>query len=319
MKNTEQVIPEIPSDCKPLVFTDMDGTLLDHHNYSYEPAEALLFKLEEAGIPVILSSSKTKAEILPWRKTLKNRHPFVTENGAAVYLPSGYFSETTSLSGGKQAPDLSKTDDGFICASFSRPRKYWQELLNDVETAYSGLFCSFSGMGTEGIMASTGLDREQAEQANRRQFSEPVLWLGEHTEKAHFIKTLLQKGANVLEGGRFMHIGGAHNKGLALEWLASAYQKEKQEAVFTIALGDGKNDIAMLESADIAVVIRSPVNPRPVPQKKAVIFTEQYGPQAWKETVSALLSSRLAGKAENLQPTGNFINTKRPNHGNNHG
>ena len=73
-----------------LIFTDMDGSLLDHHSYSFKPAVEMLDKLEIQGIPVIPITSKTKAELLPLRKQLNNSHPFIVENGAAIYIPRNY-------------------------------------------------------------------------------------------------------------------------------------------------------------------------------------------------------------------------------------
>ena len=42
-------IPATPA----LVFTDMDGTLLDHDSYSFEPAVPMLQALDRAAVPVI--------------------------------------------------------------------------------------------------------------------------------------------------------------------------------------------------------------------------------------------------------------------------
>src|SRR4029077_3602024 len=73
------------------VLTDLDGTLLDHETYSWEAARPALERLELSGIPWILVHSKTRAEVEAWRKQLGNRHPLVVENGAAAFVPRGYF------------------------------------------------------------------------------------------------------------------------------------------------------------------------------------------------------------------------------------
>jgi predicted mannosyl-3-phosphoglycerate phosphatase (HAD superfamily) len=62
-----------------LVFTAVDGTLLDYHSYSYEEA-----MLAEAGFPLIFNSSKTSAEI-------KKRLPF------QGLLPKNHFSHNLSF------------------------------------------------------------------------------------------------------------------------------------------------------------------------------------------------------------------------------
>ena len=46
-----------------VVFSDLDGTLLDHSTYSWKAAAPALAALRDRGIPLILASSKTSAEI----------------------------------------------------------------------------------------------------------------------------------------------------------------------------------------------------------------------------------------------------------------
>ena len=75
-----------------LVFTDLDGSLLDHDTYSYTAALPMLERLSDGGIPVIFVSSKTRSEIVELRGELGNNNPFIVENGAAVFIPEGCFS-----------------------------------------------------------------------------------------------------------------------------------------------------------------------------------------------------------------------------------
>lgn len=53
-----------------LVFSDLDGTLLDSHSYDWQPAAPWLTRLREANVPVILCSSKTSAEMLYLQKNV---------------------------------------------------------------------------------------------------------------------------------------------------------------------------------------------------------------------------------------------------------
>ena len=74
-----------------VVFSDLDGTLLDHDTYSFDAARPALERLRVDGVPLILCTSKTRAEIAPLRRALGNTHPFISENGGAVFIPAGYF------------------------------------------------------------------------------------------------------------------------------------------------------------------------------------------------------------------------------------
>ena len=53
----------IPSYLVRLIFTDLDGTLIDHHTYSAEAARPALEAARAAGVPVVPCSSKTLAEM----------------------------------------------------------------------------------------------------------------------------------------------------------------------------------------------------------------------------------------------------------------
>jgi len=70
---------------KIIVFTDLDGTLLHPRTYSFEAAMPALKLIKEKDIPLILCSSKTRAEIEVYRKKLDNQHPFVSENGGGIF------------------------------------------------------------------------------------------------------------------------------------------------------------------------------------------------------------------------------------------
>lgn len=145
-------------------------------------------------------------------------------------------------------------------------------------------------MDIDDIQAATGLDTDSAKLASQRQFGEPVLWKGTEERKQAFIKAIAARGATPLEGGRFVHISGNSDKGQALSWLVAEYQRQHVSKVHSIALGDGKNDIAMLEAADTAVRILSPVNPPPDIQKEEVHTSTLHGPEGWNEMLTKLLS-----------------------------
>ena len=46
-----------------VIYTDLDGTLLDHVTYTFHPALDALELIEKKKIPLIISTSKTRPEI----------------------------------------------------------------------------------------------------------------------------------------------------------------------------------------------------------------------------------------------------------------
>jgi len=262
-----------------LVFTDLDGSLLDHFTYQFDEAIQSLETLAKQNIPVIPISSKTQAELQQLRDELRNNHPFIIENGAAVFIPLGYF---------KEQPLDTKEVDGYWVKSFVKPREDWQQLILNFRSHYEGKFITFDEAGIAGIIEMTGLNKDQARKAAKRQYSEPLSWQGNCNDKTEFIKDLERMSANVLEGGRFLHVSGKCDKGTAFNWLKNIYQtQEPEQAITTLALGDSGNDVAMLEIADFAALIKSPVHELPILQREEGLFiTTSTGPKGWSEGVS---------------------------------
>ena len=257
-----------------LVATDLDGSLLDHHDYNCDAARPMLQLLEELRIPVVFASSKTREEVLALRAELGNEHPFIVENGAAVLIPEGYFLK---------APAEAVARDGFLVREFAPSRAHWTAPLEQLRKQMPDSFTDFATAGVEGIARMTGLNLEQAAMANDREYSEPVQWRGSDEELALFLATLKDAGARVLKGGRFYSVAGDCDKGQALRWLREQYALAAGAAtVYDLAIGDGANDVPMLEIAHRALQIPAPDRPLPVlTRTDGVIVGEGMGPEAW--------------------------------------
>jgi len=269
-----------------IIFTDLDGTLLDHYDNSFAPAESLLAELEDIGIPVIPTSSMTHAEIIELRTELANNHPFITENGAAVFIPQGYFP---------QQPHNTKIRGDFWVHEFSQPRQQWRTVLDQLGVNFPGCFRSFSDCSEQEIMAITGFGERHATLANIREYSEAIQWLGATTDKQQFITQLQEAGARAQQGARYLCIGGQCDKGMALLWLQDQYQRFSGDKIYhSLAVGDANNDIPMLLASDIALLIRSPAHDLPSLHRSGfTLVSEQQGPMGWDEGVRRWLDLEL--------------------------
>lgn len=282
-----------------LIFSDLDGTLLDHFTYQSTAAQPTLEKLAVANIPVILTTSKTYAEVKVLQQKLALTTPFIIENGAAIYIPIGTFA---------QQPEGTELKGGYWVKSFCSGHEHWLALLAKHSGEFQGCYQSFSNMSVPELSVLTGLTPEEAERAKQREYGEPIHWLGDNQTKQQFIEKLTAMGASVLHGGRFIHIAGHCDKGQALAWLTNQYRKEftanssQKPSMRTIALGDGENDVAMLQAADCAVQIRSPVHSFPhLNRQQFVMQTRHFGPEGWAEAISFLLADQLTSNSRNLE------------------
>ncbi|WP_254276978.1 mannosyl-3-phosphoglycerate phosphatase [Halomonas sp. 3H] len=260
-----------------LLFTDLDGSLLDHHSYDWSPARPWLARLRQLGVPVIPVTSKTRSEIVPLRQAMGlTDTPFIAENGAVVGLPPAWCHARIDRPG----PDGLAIRTLGVDIGFVRKRlAVWQARLGV-------RFTTMSEMALDELVAFTGLPEPEARLARMREGSEPLVWQDDEAALEAFRAGLAGDGLQLVRGGRFWHVTGESHKGSAVAWLVERYQALRGRRPLTLALGDGPNDIAMLEAVDQAVVIRGCHGLPVEPAQPALYRSEATGPAGWAEGVA---------------------------------
>jgi mannosyl-3-phosphoglycerate phosphatase len=231
-----------------VVFTDLDGTLLDYSTYSFEKALPALDLIRQRAIPLIVCSSKTRTEIEHYREKLANTHPFISENGGGIFIPKKYFASPLSIA---SYPIDEEADYDMIKlgARYSSLRKAVKELQRE-----GFEIIGFGDMTSRELADMTNMNIEEAEMAKKRDFDEPFIYRGPHHGLPRLLSSINQKGFTFTQG-RFFHILGNSDKGVAVSILIDLY-KRKYRNLGTIALGDSPNDLPMLESVDFPVLVQ---------------------------------------------------------------
>ncbi len=269
-----------------IVITDLDGTLLDPGTYSFEPARPALEALKAEDIPLILCTSKTREETELWRRALDNVHPFIVENGGAVFVPEGYF-------GAKVVFD--KRAGGYGILEFGRPYAELREVLEAVRAATGLPLRGFGDMTAGEIAKRCGFSREAAGLAAAREYDEPFEGIDDGALDL-VVREALSRGCRVVRGGRFHHLVGGSDKGRAVRALRSLYEADRGPLV-AVALGDSANDEPMLRAVDIPVIVRRPDGTcLEAADLSGPIVAPYPGPEGWREAVLGILGGVSGGR-----------------------
>lgn len=254
-----------------LVFTDVDGTLLDNHTGEWQAAAEWLTRLRTHAIPVILCSSKTAAEMIAVQKQLQLQGlPFIAENGAVIQLDERW----------QDHEDFPRIITGSLHADIAG-------VLNRLRQQHNWRFTLFSELDEHVLAELTGLPLAQATLARLQEASETLIWRDSDEAMSAFDATLEQLGLRFVEGARFWHVLDERSgKDQAVNWLTRQYHHYQGHRAITLGLGDGPNDAPLLDSVDYAIVVKG-LNRQGVqlrqdtPQR--VYHTTQEGAAGWRE------------------------------------
>lgn len=269
---------------KLIIFTDLDGTLLDSLDYSFDAALPALQSVKEKKIPLIICSSKTRTEIEHYRKKLENLHPFVSENGGGIFIPKGYFRSQPSYPG-----LVIEEDREYHLIRLGAKYSDLRSALNELR-AEGFKIKGFGDMTVEEIVSLTKLNSEEAEMAKDRDFDEPFVFMDKE-DAQKLLNEIKNKGFNHTQG-HFHHILGNSDKGKAVSILIDLYRREFGE-IATIAIGDSPNDIPMLEQVDLPIIVQkidglydSKID---IPR---LARADGIGPEGWNKKVSELINTK---------------------------
>lgn len=269
-------MPELTKNV--VIFTDLDGSLLDHDTYRWDEARPCLRQLRSHQVPVVITTSKTAAEIVPIQQALAlHDMPAIVENGAHILLPTSW------QTGFQTSPPPTPQTYSGICRQ-----------LQALREQYGFSFHGFVDMDDAEVAVATGLTRPQAALARQRTASEPLLWQGDAASLDMFKTCLAQHHLSLTEGGRFFHVmHEGTSKGTAVSWLTQYIASRTHSLPVTVGLGDGPNDISLLEATDYAVIIKGRVSEKVTLSRNfrgQSYRTQAAGPAGWSEGLRYFIS-----------------------------
>lgn len=250
---------------KPIIFTDLDGTLLDR-NYSFEKAEKALKIIKEKNIPLILCTSKTKEETEIYKKKLNIGEPFIVESGGAIYIPSDYF---------KSDYDFTFSEKNYKVIELGGNIEELRKTINKIKKEVK--IRVLSDLSAKEISTLTNLSIKEAKLVKKHKYELALIF---DKKYENVVKKTIEKDSLNLRKGRFYFIKKG-DKGKAVKILIKLF-KRKFGKIKTYAVGDSPNDFDMLNVVDESFIIKS-LNNYSIPNKYKRV--NSIAPLGWNQLI----------------------------------
>ncbi len=269
-----------------IIFTDIDGTLIDANTYSFEASLPAVRRLQELEIPIVPCTSKTRSEVETLRSKLGITDPFIVENGAAVYVPADYFASWLGFE---------ECACGYKIIHLDTPYDILRRILVEAREAADCRVVGFGDMTAEEVAEDSGLSVHDAALAKAREYDESFRIFGDEGQKRRVLGHITASGLNYTSGSRYYHIMGDNDKGKAVSLLMRLYRSNFEGTpIESVGLGDSLNDLPMLEAVDIPVLVQKPdgsydsdINVKNTRNAKGI------GPAGWNAAINEMLDEEV--------------------------
>ena len=262
-----------------IIFSDMDGTFLDHNTYSYSKAMPAIKKIRRNKVPLIFCSSRVSHEMGHYYRKIKMAHPFISENGAAICIPKNYFKFSFKA-------DIIKGHYKVI--QFGTSYHRLREVLVKIKKETGYKIKGFGDLTLKELSENANISIKKVRLAKQREFTEPFILYKGSIEK---IKKLITKNKlHYTKGGRYHYIMGKNDKGKAVNALKKLFRK-KYGNIATIGIGDGLNDLPMLKNVDYGYQVKNHKGQYSF-KHKDIIRINKIGPEGFNHAVLRHLSGK---------------------------
>ena len=256
---------------KILIFTDLDGSLLDRDTFKFDEIKDYIRQLISKGIFIIPNTSKTEKEILEFNSDLGSSLPFISENGSSI--------NGLNLLNKDLPQEL----------ILSREKEILLEIFKKTVSPNLQNKCKWlSEMDTRNQSLILGLEHKKLKMALDRKFTLPFIFNGNKNQKKELSKIIKNKGLFLQEGGRVIHLTDRVNKAKALKVFVRFFKKNNKN-VKTIAVGDNYNDLDMLKTSDFpCLVFNDKFTLDEIPINN-LITTNKPSPEGWADVIKMAL------------------------------
>ena len=255
-----------------LLFTDLDGTLLNKKTFEFKAALKLIKNCISKGINIIPNSSKTDLELDEICENLEIPKVYISENGSCIYglnFLSENLNEKVCLSRNKDIIFKNFTDNINVKLQKKCLILENETLQNQIDVL--------------------GLPKNKIFKAMNRKFSTPFIFLGDKEEEVELKKHVNKFGLNIQFGGRVLSLGDKVSKGNAMTRFMSLLSNETKKNYVSICVGDNENDFDMLDKCDYPCLVKN--GPfKNINFKNQCIFSKTEAPDGWVEVVNKTLN-----------------------------
>jgi mannosyl-3-phosphoglycerate phosphatase len=270
-----------------VVVTDIDASLLEAGTRSLHDERAALDFLTARGIPLVINSSRTRAEIERLHKTLRLQTPFISEQGSALFVPHGSLP---------LVPSYAHPAVGGGVIEFGR--RYYEvvETLRLTSRELEVDIVGFAELTIEGVARELGVPIVEAQLAKVREYTELFRIVGEtETRRRRLVKALGRRGLRCVRVGAHHLVTAAPDRAASL-WALKAMWTEVWDEPLIIGLADSEDDIAWVRHADVAIFVQregANVSSRVLSKLPSIHVARSRGRAGWSEAIFECVGSLL--------------------------
>ncbi len=243
--------------------------------------------LQEAGVPCVWVTSRTRLQIDSAIRKLGQSSPFIAEGGSGVYLPEDYFH---------LKPSRSIRLARFTCIPVASPQPAAANALDLLAEESNTEIVPLRTLSPRELSQNAGLPQREAELLRQRDFDELFFFAGgTETEIAEFRAEASRRKLQVRPRGNFWSLAVGANLNSCVRELSGLYERSFRTRPFNIAVATAEEAPALFSGCNRAIFLRERSYEGAAPAATngpTPLELPLFGAGTWETALEAVLAKR---------------------------
>ncbi|MFM2312145.1 MAG: hypothetical protein RLZZ04_1421 [Cyanobacteriota bacterium] len=266
-----------------IIFTGIDEVFSATASVEVKAIAEVIQDLRQRNIPLIPVTSKTRLEVADWLQKFNLISPVIVERGSGIFIPQSEHRFATAGTSTIEHDHLYQ-----LGCSYTEARA----ALKAVQEEITKILRGFGDMDEEQIQSLIGGSKEAARKAKAREFSEYFLTPG-RLEIEQLQEVAAEYGFKILLGDDLsLILGAAACEAKAIDWLTKNFlANDLDQTITTIGLGSTQQDLALLETVAMPIIIPSSLEFPDCFRDKNWQIAHGTGVDGWVESIREIYQS----------------------------
>lgn len=210
-------------------------------------ASEAMAEIERRNVPLVLSTSGTRAQLETLRRKFGHAHPFLTERGGGLFIPDGYFA--LRLEGARRV-------GRYLCVPFGRSSQEAAAAVAEIAREAGAEVVRYGEMNAREIARNTGMTEHAAAESREREFSERFFFAGNaDVASSSFERLALARGWQIQRSAPFWELCSGNDEGKAVRYLMRLYREALRSRMRSVGIGTSFEDASLLKATDQAFIV----------------------------------------------------------------
>lgn len=245
--------------------------------------------LDHHGIPAIWLTSRSRLQFDDPRRKHGHTHPFIAEDGCAVYLPEDYFHLRPESDPSRTEKPATLRLGRFTCISAAEALPAASEALETLSQETGVPIVTLRSLSPRELVQNTGLPRREAELVRQRDFDDVFFFAGVSEEEIErFLSAGRDRRLQFRQQGVLWSVAIGASLPRCIRALTKLYDRALRYHAYTVGIATADQALGLFPFCERTILLTDRKSEPPMPDQPNARRLGLHAPDTWERLLDAI-------------------------------